>query len=251
MIKSLEERFSGPVFRALRKQVRQFTVTLREQGIEAARNHVDFTPFNENLEDVVRNMYETAGLIRAVEVRRELREEEQKRFGRNDEMVAFILDYLQRYILDKSVRPISQTTREWFLKKIAEGVEEGKGANEIARWIMEDTDNIKFLKYQALRIVRTETVRATNAGALAAGETSPFVTEKEWISAHDGRTRHSHRRIDGQVAEFGEPFSNGLMQPGDPKGAAEEVINCRCALAVRAKRDENGRLIRKVNQLAA
>jgi hypothetical protein len=28
-----------------------------------------------------------------------------------------------------------------------------------------------------------------------------------------------------------EPFTNGLMYPLDPTGAADEVINCRCVLA--------------------
>lgn len=251
MIKSLEERFAGPVFRAIRSQVRAFMVTLREQGVEQARNHIDFTPFNANLEDVVTNMYKTAGLLRASQVRSELREQQLKRFGRNDEMTAIIMDYLQRYILDKSVRPISQTTREWVLRKIQQGINEGKGTQEIAKWIMEDPSNVKFLKYQAVRIVRTETVRATNIGAIAAAETSPFATVKEWISAHDNRTRHSHRLVDGQIAEMSEPFSNGLMQPGDPKGDAKEVINCRCVIAVVAKRDENGRLIMNNQMMAA
>lgn len=252
MIKTLEERFAGSVYRAIRRQVRQFTNTLREQGVNAARYHVDFTPFNEELEDVVRRMYTTAGVIMASKVRRELRlEQEQKRFGKNDELIQAIQEYLSKYILDKSVRPISQTTRDWVLRRISEGVEQGKGAQEIARWIMEGEDNIKFLKYQALRIVRTETVRAANVGAMKAGESGPFVTIKEWIAAHDDRTRHSHRRVDGEVTEFSEPFSNGLMQPGDPKGAAEEIINCRCTVAVKAKRDENGRLIRRTQTIAA
>lgn len=251
MIKTLEERFAGSVYNAIRRQVRQFTNTLREQGVNAARYHVDFTPFNEELEDVVKRMYTTAGVITASKVRRELRLEEQKRFGKNDELIAAIQEYLSKYILDKSVRPISQTTRDWVLRRISEGVEQGKGAAEIARWIMEDDGNIKFLKNQALRIVRTETVRAANVGAMKAGESGPFVTIKEWIAAHDNRTRHSHRRVDGEITEFSEPFSNGLMQPGDPKGDASETINCRCTVAVKAKRDENGRLIRRTQTVAA
>lgn len=61
MIKTLEERFAGSVYNAIRRQVRAFMVTLREQGINAARSHVDFTPFNIGLEDVVTRMYTQAG----------------------------------------------------------------------------------------------------------------------------------------------------------------------------------------------
>jgi len=34
--------------------------------------------------------------------------------------------------------------------------------------------------------------------------------------------------MDGETRPFNEPYSNGLMYPGDPGGSAEEVINCRC-----------------------
>lgn len=57
---------------------------------------------------------------------------------------------------------------------------------------------------------------------------------KQWDSALDGRTRPSHRKVDGEIRELDEKFSNGLLYPGDPNGKASEVINCRCALLQRA-----------------
>lgn len=55
-------------------------------------------------------------------------------------------------------------------------------------------------------------------------------TVKQWNSTLDGKTRSSHQRLDKEWRELDEPFSNGLMYPGDPNGKAAEVVNCRCSL---------------------
>ena len=90
----------------------------------------------------------------------------------------------------------------------------------------------------AVRIARTEGHRiqvqsAMDACYKAQGKGANVV--KQWDSTLDGRTRHSHARVDGEIRELDEPFSNGLMFPGDPDGGAAEVVNCRCALLQRAK----------------
>jgi SPP1 gp7 family putative phage head morphogenesis protein len=56
--------------------------------------------------------------------------------------------------------------------------------------------------------------------------------EKKVIEAdnfQDWRQKY-YSAIDKEWKELEEPFSNGLMYPGDPKGKAAEVINCRCSL---------------------
>ena len=58
---------------------------------------------------------------------------------------------------------------------------------------------------------------------------------KQWDAALDGRTRDSHRQVDGEIRENNERFSNGLRYPGDPHGAAAEVVNCRCVALTRAR----------------
>lgn len=55
-------------------------------------------------------------------------------------------------------------------------------------------------------------------------------TVKQWNSTLDGKTRESHQKLDKEWRELDEPFSNGLMYPGDPNGKAAEVVNCRCSL---------------------
>lgn len=240
MQKALEKQFVGPVYRAIVKQVSSFFIDTND--IEVVKNRIQLSLFNEALVPVVTRLHKVAGLANATKVRRELRLEEKKSFGTNEELLALILDFLRTRGLEFATT-INNTTKLIVLKLIDEGVANNLSFREIADSIR---GNVQF-KYQAIRIVRTEIVRATNAGAVAAAETSPFEVIKEWISAHDNRVRHSHRELDGQRREMDEDFKPNLAQPGDPRAEAKEVIQCRCTLAIVAKRDENGRLIRKIN----
>lgn len=58
---------------------------------------------------------------------------------------------------------------------------------------------------------------------------------KQWDSTLDARTRDSHVKVDGEIKELDEKFSNGLRFPSDSTGGAAEVVNCRCALLQRAR----------------
>ncbi|MBQ1995223.1 MAG: hypothetical protein II237_03405 [Clostridia bacterium] len=90
----------------------------------------------------------------------------------------------------------------------------------------------------AMRIARTEGHRIQVQGAMDACYKSKDVGAdivKQWDSTLDKRTRKSHKKVDGEIRELDETFSNGLMFPGDPDGGAEEVIHCRCALLERAR----------------
>ena len=59
--------------------------------------------------------------------------------------------------------------------------------------------------------------------------------QKEWMATLDSRTRHSHRRLDGETVEYDSEFSNGCRYPGDPKGKPAEVYNCRCTMVARVR----------------
>lgn len=94
--------------------------------------------------------------------------------------------------------------------------------------------------YNAVRIARTEGHRiqqsATHDAQKAAKAKGADVV-KQWDSTLDGRTRPTHRKLDGQIREVDEPFEiDGMkaMMPGD-FGRPEEDINCRCVSLTRAK----------------
>lgn len=91
---------------------------------------------------------------------------------------------------------------------------------------------------RATVVARTETQGAVNAGAYYGavrdaelrGDPAPF---KVWVSTKDDRTRPTHVAADKQRTLLTEPFTVGtakLLFPGDPRGPAQEVIQCRCTL---------------------
>lgn len=94
--------------------------------------------------------------------------------------------------------------------------------------------------YNAYRIARTEGHRiqqtATHDAQKAAKAKGADVV-KQWDSTLDGRTRDTHRKLDGQIREVDEPFEvdgKKAMKPGD-FGRPEEDINCRCVMFTRAR----------------
>lgn len=92
--------------------------------------------------------------------------------------------------------------------------------------------------YRALTIARTEGGRIQSQSAMDACYKARDIgadVVKQWDSTLDNDTRKSHKRVDGEIRELDEPFSNGLDYPRDPSGGAAEVVNCRCALLQRAR----------------
>ena len=85
----------------------------------------------------------------------------------------------------------------------------------------------------AVRAARTALTGAENAGRVSSYERARGMgidVRARWMATLDGRTRKSHRALDGEAAGEDGKFSNGLRYPGDPAGPASEVWNCRCTL---------------------
>jgi len=88
----------------------------------------------------------------------------------------------------------------------------------------------------AKRIVRTE---STNAANYATNQSATDVfgkenLQKEWIATLDERVRIDHAEANGQVVDMDKNFLVGgeeLAYPGDSRGSAANVINCRCTNA--------------------
>lgn len=119
--------------------------------------------------------------------------------------------------------------------EISRGLATGQMFSEIARNI---ANWARIPKNNAMRIARTEAHRIQCTAAMNACENAKSKgadVVKQWDASLDNKTRKSHMKVDGEIRELDEPFSNGLMFPGDPSGKAKEVINCRCALLQRAR----------------
>ena len=152
------------------------------------------------------------------------------------------------------ITSVKDTLVKYLIKIIADGFEEGRTIQEIARIMQRTINSRSFYRWQALRIARTETTAAANYAATIAGDSSVYVMEKVWISAQDNRVRrrpedkYDHVDMHNITVDPGTTFNvqgDKLRFPGDPKGKPSNVIQCRCTVAITPKRDKNGDLIFK------
>ena len=137
----------------------------------------------------------------------------------------FSEDYLEDYTFTATEKTMQRVDSE-INQILTDGYREGWGVKEVRNRIMERYD--QFSTWEANRIARTEMHTAHNMGMMNKYQ-ELGVEYKEWRAAHDSRVRTSHIYLDGEIAPLDEPFSNGLMFPGDKSGRIEEWINCRCS----------------------
>lgn len=119
---------------------------------------------------------------------------------------------------------------------MARGASYKEIAAEVTKIIGEATGTeASGLMANAVRIVRTETIRLLNDGALASAfyaESLGLNVKKEWVATLDAETRASHADLDGQRVELTEPFRLGTLTAQAPGGfgVAAQDINCRCGI---------------------
>ena len=135
------------------------------------------------------------------------------------------------------VADVNATTRKALQSIISKGLEDGLSIPDIARQIRELFRSTS--EARALRIARTETIGAANAGAMFAAKSTGLPLRKEWLATMDTRTRETHAEADGQTRGMDEPFTVGgfqMEQPGDPTAPPSEVVNCRCTVVFQVQR---------------
>jgi len=237
-MRRLMKAYAPKVHEAIRSQFLTAAQSVREIGVQGAQGNIHGPIINAAVGKVVEDLYRTAAKLAIRKYK-----PNKKAFGVNDEFINAVIEYFQKFLLNKVVLPISQTTADQIEKMLQEALQGGWGVDRTVKEL-EDSD---IPKWRARLIVRTESVRATNFTQLAAADNEEVEMEKMWIAIDDSRTRksHSHAGVDGQRVDIDQPFSHGLMFPGDPNGPAKEVCNCRCTLGYFAKRDANGNMIPK------
>ncbi|AZV00271.1 phage minor head protein [Paracoccus kondratievae] len=108
----------------------------------------------------------------------------------------------------------------------------------------------RLLKMRADAIARTETLNALRAGRhegfkqlIDSGKVRADQVVVTWSATMDGRTRDTHRSMNGQKIRMGQLFTSpsGAMfeYPGDVTHGAppEEIIQCRCIAEYRIRSD--------------
>lgn len=128
----------------------------------------------------------------------------------------------------------------WNAKKvnnaITQGIIQGESLDKIADRL--STQLCAQNRNLMLTHARTAMTGAQNAGrdmGLMQAKAKGIEVVKQWMATLDGRTRDSHRHLDGEtikVKDIWHPakFSNGCRYPGDPQGPPQEVYNCRCTM---------------------
>jgi hypothetical protein len=146
------------------------------------------------------------------------------------------------YSAEKVTR-VSQTTKRMLGRLVQQGVGQGKTYKEIAKSIRERDTKRRFNWIRAKRIARTEMHMASNFATEEAVKATGLKVTKEWVAFIDDRTRGQHIRANGQMRQQHEDFLVGgehLAYPGDPRGSAWNVINCRCVVIHHTREAEEG-----------
>ena len=253
----LHRSYEKKAFAIFRKGLRDAANKIPFDNLDALnyKASIQFNVSEEEIKKAYLKTYTTIGILYGNRVGR----------GINRDSKAFTLDnfadaykrFLQQWLFNNTglrIQTVRQSLIDYLLKEIANGMDEGLTIREVAAKIEKLVNSRNFYRWQALRIARTETTASANYGASVAAEQSDYVLEKVWISSHDARTRrrpddkYDHYHLEGAVTDEKGLFEdNGafLRFPGDPTAPAGAVINCRCSVALRPKRDANGRLVRK------
>lgn len=242
-----EKYYEKKFVAALKIQVAAF---LKTQDVMAIPSFPIYTVLN--------NLYKTVG-PRWARIAKVSMTKATGQMGFNERIVELMRQYYGIDLLNDA-EDITAYTKAVIQKILSDAAITGASFDDIVRQI---TTSSELGPMRARRIARTETVTAANGAAMIYAQTSGNVMQKVWISVKDKRTRHNawanHVTIDGTKIDIEEPFTLKsqklgdiqMMQPGvrkQPNGLpvpAAEIVNCRCVVAFNAKRDSQGRIIRR------
>ena len=143
-----------------------------------------------------------------------------------------------------SVESMTRTTRRRTARVISLAVRQPNASvASVAAAIRADSGS-RYTRARALTIARTETHSAASYATIKAVEESghdPGSITKVWVALQDGITRDTHASVHGTRKSIDDLFSVGassMRYPGDPNGAAREVVNCRCTCLYLTAEDE-------------
>lgn len=145
---------------------------------------------------------------------------------------AWIRDYVQNDIVIQAlIRNVNERTLKEIATALAQGIQDGVQLDRMASWIKKLVGS----KSRALGIAITESTRANALGKERSAEDWQRETGQElwrlWLHSGNPREpRNNHIALQNIPVPKDQPFSNGLMRPGDPSGPPNETIRCQCTL---------------------
>jgi SPP1 gp7 family putative phage head morphogenesis protein len=128
----------------------------------------------------------------------------------------------------------------WNTKKVnsavLQGILQGESIPKMAKRLQSVTEMNKTSAIRNARTCVTGAECKARQDGFERAAADGIELQREWIAAIDGRTRHAHRLLDGQLVGVDEPFKSefgDIMFPGDPEASPENVYNCRCTVAAK------------------
>lgn len=137
---------------------------------------------------------------------------------------------LRRMIFESGTE-VNKTALEKIQKALVKAQLNNDTITEFASELYDKLDD--FTISRARMWARTESAKVDNFGQLEGYKVTEFVTRKGWLCAFVPDSRSDHEEADGQEVALDDDFSIGgelMAYPGDPKGAAGQVVNCLCSI---------------------
>jgi SPP1 gp7 family putative phage head morphogenesis protein len=151
----------------------------------------------------------------------------------NPNVQEFIQDYSYKFAEEAMTNLVEEVRGV-----IDDGMSEGLGNREISSMLQEVFD-YRESSYSDL-VARTETIRASNAGAIESYKQSGVVRAKEWLCTEDDRLCEFCSAMNGTIIELDDNFfdegddftlgKNSLAMDYEDVGGPPLHPNCRCTL---------------------
>jgi hypothetical protein len=159
---------------------------------------------------------------------------------KQDASIDYWEDYFRRYSRERTAKitgEIMDTQAKLVNDIIDRNLEEGRlgglGIEQIQRYLRTDLQDslTEMNRYQAERIARTEVIGSSNKGSFDGATESGLDMKKAWLTSGLPNIRESHLEYEALGdQDMDYEYNTGLQYPGDPEGAPEETVNCRCTV---------------------
>ena len=216
------------VYSYLYRLNKHYSKIAQQHGIRVAEMRLNEIT-EQSLSEVYFKLYNKGGWFYANHQHTLLQKE--KRFG-----VGFFSQlwqsYIQRQLKDpritNKITQVTQGIKDEFRKLLLRASSENMTTQQTARLFSQE---LPVTRMRALRIARTEMTHASSLGVEFAAETSQLKLYQVWIHSKVGNYRETHAAANGQYKPKGTDFmidGVNMSGPGDPRGGAINVVNCRC-----------------------
>ena len=236
------EQQAYPIFlRALNEQTQDAVTYIKSHGVVSLSAHLTVVISKQPIQKAYLQVYQKAGVAGARFSYEQISKMVSTQKSQTKDVPGFFSEHWKKLMslfyntqAAERVQGVTGTTREHIQKLLDDS--QGMTTSEQATYMVAELNDPDFNRMRALRIARTETTTAANYGALLGGESSDYETGKCWLPVMDTNTRPDHAAMDGTppigIDEQFEVGSSLMSYPGDMSAPANEVINCRCAIAI-------------------